>query len=193
MRLFTALDLPADILVRLERLLAALRPEAMIKWSPLDNLHVTTKFIGEWPEERVDELDAVLNKLRYADPIDVELRYLGWFPNAHSPRVLWAGVNGGDALPGLAARTDDALAELGIAKETHSFSPHLTLARIKNAVPLQRLRGKVEELQKTQIGHFRASGFFLFRSDPGSNASIYRKLRGYEFESELGKAARQES
>ena len=60
MRLFTALDLPPDVLLRLERLLAALRPEASIKWSPLDNLHITTKFIGEWPEKRVDELDAAL-------------------------------------------------------------------------------------------------------------------------------------
>jgi 2'-5' RNA ligase len=193
MRLFTALDLPADVLLRLERLLAALRPEAMIKWSPLDNLHVTTKFIGEWPEHRVDELDAVLDKLRCAKPIDVELRDLGWFPNAHAPRVLWAGVYGGDALPALAVRTDEALAGLGIAKEKHPFAPHLTLARIKNAVPLQRLRAKVEEFQTAPIGHFRAPGFYLFRSDPGSNASIYRKLRGYEFGSEIGKAANQQS
>src|SRR5947209_10415033 len=161
MRLFTALDLPADVLLRLDRLLAALRPEAMIKWSPLDNLHVTTKFIGEWPEHRIEELHAVLEKLRRPEPIDVELRDLGWFPNAQSPRILWAGVYGGDALPALAARTDEALAELGIAKEKHLFSPHLTLARIKNAVPLQRLRAKVEEFKTAPIGHFRASGFYL--------------------------------
>lgn len=193
MRLFTALDLPADILLRLERLLSALRPEAVIKWSPLDNLHVTTKFIGEWPEKRLDEVDAVLEKLRFREPIDVELRELGWFPNAHSPRVLWAGVYGGDALPELAAHTDEALGALGVVKEPHPFSPHLTLARIKNAVPLQRLREKVQELQSTSIGQFRATGFFLFRSDPGSNASIYRKLRSYQFEPKLGKSANQQS
>lgn len=193
MRLFTALDLPPDILLRLERLLSALRPEAVIKWSPLDNLHITTKFIGEWPEHRIDELDAVLRRVRLGEPFDVELADLGWFPNAHSPRVLWAGVHGGDALSSLAARSDEALIDLGIAKELHPFSPHLTLARIKNTVPLQRLRAKVEEFQATPIGRFRATGFVLFRSDPGSNSSIYRKLRSYEFAAELGKTAQQQS
>ncbi len=183
MRLFTALDLPDDILPRLERLLTALRPEAAIKWSPLDNLHITTKFIGEWPEDRLPELDAILNTLRQREPVNIELRDLGWFPTGHSPRVLWAGVHGGDALTNLAAQTDNALATLGIVKEIHPFSAHLTLARIKNPVPLQRLRAKVLEFQSTSIGEFQASNFYLYRSDPGSNSSIYRKLRTYPFES----------
>jgi 2'-5' RNA ligase len=189
MRLFTALDLPAAILLRLERLLSALRPEAAVKWSPLDNLHITTKFIGEWPEQRLDQLDMILQQLRFREPIDVELRDLGWFPNAHSPRVLWAGVQGGEPLRTLAAHTENALVDVGIAKEPHPFSPHLTLARIKGAVPLQRLRIKVEELQAAPIGEFQARSFYLFRSDPGSNASIYRKLRTYGFEPEASKSA----
>lgn len=193
MRLFTALDLPPEILLRLERLLSALRPEAHIKWSPLDNLHITTKFIGEWPEQRLDELDAALKKLRVGAPIEVKLHDLGWFPNAHAPRVLWAGVHGGEALTSLAARTDEALAAIGIPREQHAFLPHLTVARIKSAVPLHALRAKVEELKSAPIGQFEATGFFLFRSDPGSNASIYRKLRGYEFASELGMPAQQQS
>ena len=49
MRLFTAIDLPDEMIWKLERLLSVLRPEAIIKWSPIDNLHITTKFIGEWP------------------------------------------------------------------------------------------------------------------------------------------------
>src|SRR5579884_2491547 len=51
MRLFTGLDLPAEIVGNLKSLLRRLQPEAPINWSPPENLHVTTKFIGEWPEE----------------------------------------------------------------------------------------------------------------------------------------------
>ena len=98
MRLFTAIDLPAEMLLRLERLLSALRPEALIKWSPLDNLHITTKFIGEWPERRLEELDKALAGLIPREQFDIELRDLGWFPNERSPRVLWAGVHAGPAL-----------------------------------------------------------------------------------------------
>lgn len=185
MRLFTAIDLPADILLRLERLLSALRPEALIKWSPLDNLHITTKFIGQWPDARIDEIQEALSELLPRSSFEVEVKDLGWFPNERSPRVLWAGVHGGEALAQLANETEKRLEPLGIKKEERPFSPHLTLARIKNPVPLRRLRQRVEEMQPAEIGKCTVAHFALFRSDPGSNASIYRKLRAYPFETAL--------
>ena len=63
MRLFTALDLPPEVLGRLDHLLRRLKPAARISWSPPENLHVTTKFIGEWPESRLAELKAALGGL----------------------------------------------------------------------------------------------------------------------------------
>jgi RNA 2',3'-cyclic 3'-phosphodiesterase len=184
MRLFTAIDLPDEILLRLERLVSALRPEAPIKWSPLDNLHVTTKFIGSWPEERLDELDAALRSLPPRDAFEVELKTLGWFPNARAPHTFWIGVHS-EGLRQLARESEEQLASLGVARETREFSPHLTLARIKTPVPLRRLREKVEEMQPAALGRFLASHFALYRSDPGSNASVYRRLREYRFESAL--------
>ncbi len=185
MRSFTAIDLPSTTLLRLERLLSALRPEAQINWSPLDNLHITTKFIGEWPEARLPELTDTLSSLLPCEPFRVELKNLGWFPNSRSPRVLWVGVAGGQALADLARRTEEKLGALGIAKEKREFSPHLTLARIKNPVALSRLRQKVEEMEAVELGEFPVTCFSLFRSDPGSNASIYRKLHDFHFEAAM--------
>lgn len=185
MRLFTAIDLSEDVLLRLDRLLAMLRPEASIKWSPLDNLHITMKFIGEWPPERLHELEAALADLLPREPFEVELHDLGWFPNERSPRVLWVGVHAGPALEKLARDIDNRLAPLGVPKEDRPFSPHLTLARIKSPVPLSRLRQKVEEMQPAAIGSFEAGQFCLFRSDPGSHASIYRKLQVFRFQNAL--------
>jgi 2'-5' RNA ligase len=182
MRLFTAIDLPAEMLLRMERLLSALRPEALIKWSPLDNLHITTKFIGEWPERRLEELHEALNGLTPRETFDVEVRDLGWFPNERSPRVLWAGVHAGPALQQLMAETEERLLALGVAKEEKANNPHLTLARIKNPAPLRNLRKAVDELQPAEMGTFCVQHFCLFRSDPGSNASVYRRLRDYRFE-----------
>ncbi len=186
MRLFTAIDLPSGVLLRLERLLSALRPEALVKWNPLDNLHITTKFIGEWPERRIDELHDALASLMPRNTFEVEVRELGWFPNERSPRVLWAGVQGGESLLALVRETEDLLAGLGVRREERQFAPHLTLARIKNPVPLGRLRQKVQEMQPAALGKFPVSQFALFRSDPGSNASIYRKLREYRFQAAVG-------
>jgi 2'-5' RNA ligase len=185
MRLFTAILLPPEMLLRLERLLSALRPEALIKWSPLDNLHITVKFIGNWPENRLHELDAALAAIPPRDSFEIQICDLGWFPDHRSPRVLWAGVQNCPALLDLAKETEARLEALGIAKEERAFAPHLTLARIKNPIPLNRLRERVEELQPADLGTFRARSFSLFRSDPGSNASVYRNLRDYRFESAM--------
>lgn len=185
MRIFTAIDLPSTTLLRLERLLSALRPEAQLKWSPLDNLHITTKFIGEWPETRFTELTNALSSLPPCEPFPVVLKDLGWFPNSRSPRVLWVGVHGGEALAELARCTEEKLEELGIPKESREFSPHLTLARIKGPVSLSKLRQKIEEMEAAELGEFPVSSFSLYRSDPGSNASIYRKLHDFRFQAAM--------
>lgn len=182
MRLFTGLDLPSDTLSSLGKLLGELKCEAPIKWSPVENLHITTKFIGEWPESRLDQLDEALQPLRFRNSFCIEIRGLGWFPNSTSPRVFWAGIHGGEPLPTLANATDDALIPLGIARETGPYSPHLTLARIKDRVPLQGLRAKVQHLMLDHIADFRAAAFYLYCSTPGSQTSVYQKLRSYHFE-----------
>jgi 2'-5' RNA ligase len=185
MRLFTAIDLPADARLRLERLLSALRPEAPIKWSPLDNLHITTKFIGEWPETRLEEIHDALAHVTPCEPFEISLRGLGWYPNARAPRVLWAGVEAGPELAALAQKTEQCLARIGVSQEDRPFSAHMTLARIKHPAPLQALRQRVERLQPADLGRFLVEQFSLFRSDPGSNASVYRKLRDYRLEAAL--------
>ncbi len=176
MRLFAGIDLPAEIVRGLERLVDVLRPAARIKWSPPANLHVTTRFIGEWPEERLAELRAALADLPSHPPIPIAVRNLGFFPNPHAPRVFWAGVDAPADLTALAAETDRALQPLGLAPEGRPFSPHLTLARIKEPVPLQRLREAIAALPALDFGRFVADRFYLYRSHLGPAGSVYTKL-----------------
>jgi 2'-5' RNA ligase len=181
MRLFTGIDLPEDVRERLERLLMHLRPAAHLKWSPVYNLHVTLKFIGEWPEEKLPQLEAALRSISRRAEIPTEVKGLGWFPNAHHPRVFWVAVHGGDELAALAHDTDAALGPLGIAKEDRAFTAHLTLARIKEPVPLDALRSAIEQLESVEFGNFLADRFHLYRSQPGAAGSIYTKLSEYPF------------
>ena len=181
MRLFTGIDLPEDVRERLERLLMHLRPAAHLKWSPVYNLHVTLKFIGEWPEEKLPQLEAALHSIPPRAEIPVEVKSLGWFPNTHHPRVFWAAVLGGDALAALARDTDVALGPLAIPKEDRAFTAHLTLARIKDPVPLDALRTAIAQLESIEFGNFLADRFYLFRSQPGPAGSIYTKLSEYPF------------
>ena len=103
MRLFTAIDIPADLTEALRSFVSRLRPTAKISWSPVENLHVTTKFIGEWPEPRLDEMKRALASVPAAGSIEITVKGLGWFPNERRPRVFWAGVDGGEALRSLGA------------------------------------------------------------------------------------------
>jgi RNA 2',3'-cyclic 3'-phosphodiesterase len=175
-RLFTAIDLAPEVITNLEHLLEDLRPAAHINWSPPGNLHLTTKFIGEWPEERLAEVTAKLAGLPSRAPIEIAVEKLGFFPNPHSPRVFWAGVHAVDGLAQLAAETEEGLATLGIAKESRAFSPHLTLARIKTPGRLTRLLQAVAKLPSLDFGSFTADRFYLYQSRPGPAGSVYTKL-----------------
>jgi 2'-5' RNA ligase len=182
MRLFTGIELPAEIKSRLRRLLDTLRPTARIKWSPVGNLHVTTKFIGEWPDERVDELVAALHSLPPRAAVLIDVRHLGWFPNPSSPRVFWAGLNAGPGLAELARETERRLERLGVPVESRAYSPHLTLARIKEPVSLTALRDAVERLAAPDFGQFVADRFYLYQSTLKSTGSEYLQIAEFPFQ-----------
>jgi 2'-5' RNA ligase len=181
MRLSTGLDLPAAVTAALGRLQDRLRPLARIHWSPVENLHITLKFIGEWPEERLGELRQALAQAPPRTPFPVGIRGLGFFPNARSPRIFWCGIES-PPLAALARDVEDACAALGIAREDRAYSPHLTLARIKERLDLQPLLGAIEELPSTAFGHFEAGSFFLYRSQLSRSGSVYTKLAEYPFQ-----------
>ncbi|HUI80987.1 MAG TPA: RNA 2',3'-cyclic phosphodiesterase [Bryobacteraceae bacterium] len=183
MRLFTALDLPDEIVANLKHLLEKLRPTARISWSPPENLHITTKFIGEWKEERIAELQAALARLEPRPPISVHIRRVGFFPNPHSPRVFWCGIEA-PGLDQLAAATDRATAALGIESEKRAFSPHLTLARIKERLDLQPLREAIAALPSLDFGQVTVDRFFLYLSKLRPTGSVYTKLAEFPFRQE---------
>ncbi len=188
MRLFTGIDLREDVRERLERLLTHLRPCAHLKWSPVYNLHVTLKFIGEWPEEKLPQLETALRSVDQREPIAADVKGLGWFPNPHHPRVFWVGVQGGVRLEGLAKDIDAALVPLGIATEERPYNAHLTLARIKEPAPLQALRNAIAQLESVDYGSFPVDRFYLYRSQPGQAGSIYTKLSEYPLQAPMSHA-----
>src|SRR5438067_165851 len=99
MRFFTAIDMPEDVLRNVEILLDRLKPTARIKWSPPSNLHITTKFIGEWPEDRLPELNGALAGVSPRRTFEIHIRQVGFLPNPHSPRIFFAGIDAPPELP----------------------------------------------------------------------------------------------
>jgi 2'-5' RNA ligase len=100
---------------------------------------------------------------------------VGFFPNPHAPRVFWCGIEA-PGLEGLARDTDRAAAALGVAPEARAFSPHLTLARIKERPDLQPLREAIAAQPPLDFGQFEASRFFLYQSQLRPSGAVYTKL-----------------
>ena len=182
MRLFTGISIPEDVVANLTLLLDALRPTAHLQWSSPYNFHITTKFIGEWPQERLPELEVALRGISTVARIPININGMGWFPNPHSPRILWTGIKAPQSLADLALQTDSALAPLGIPVENRPYSPHLTLARTRDfGTPLAPLRQAIAQLPSVDFGHFEADRFALYLSKPGAGGSIYTQLAEFPF------------
>jgi RNA 2',3'-cyclic 3'-phosphodiesterase len=116
--------------------------------------------------------------VRVTGPIEIGVKGLGWFPNARRPRVFWAGVDGGEVLRTLARATEEAVAGLGVPIEKRDYSPHLTLARIRETVALDRLHQTLDSFPAGcgfNFGSFHATRFFLYLSAGGR----YTQLAGF--------------
>jgi 2'-5' RNA ligase len=183
MRLFTGLSIPPQTIHAIDEVLKELRATAQLRWSPLDNLHITSKFIGEWPESRLAELQTVLAALDPPGEFEVTLARFGFLPNLHRPKIFFAGVNGEMGLTALAERTDSALAQIGVKREDRAYTPHLTLARIRDeniGALSERIAARLAtDPASCEFGSFNLTEFHLYSSKPGPAGSVYSRLASF--------------
>lgn len=104
-------------------------------WVPPPNLHLTVRFLGELDPGLLSPVgDAVAAVARETELPKLILGTLGAFPDTTAPRVLFVDLRRGrELLTELRGRLDARLEDLGIPRETKPFSPHITLARVKEA------------------------------------------------------------
>jgi 2'-5' RNA ligase len=181
MRLFTAIDIPDGVKGALGKAMKRFRPlgklnaNAKLKWTNLEKLHITTKFIGEWPEDRMEEMTAALQGVSAPGAIEIAVRGLRWVPDPRRPRMLWASVEAAPELASLARATEQAVHALGVPVEDRKYSPHLTLARIGDRAPLATLCRAIEAEGLVDFGSFAARAFYLYLSKGGQ----YSRLAGF--------------
>jgi 2'-5' RNA ligase len=188
MRLFTGIALDPSVLNSIEQALRELRPLAPLNWSPVENLHITLKFIGAWPGDTLGELQHALEELDPPPAFTLTLERFGYFPNPHNPRVLFAGVKTGPELAALAQQIDARLAPLGVPPEDRPYAPHLTLARIRNE-NIRALREHIANMKTFDFGTFPVSEFHLYLSTPQPGGSKYTVLATYPLGLPVGSQA----
>lgn len=172
-RLFTAVEIPESVRLRLSLLQGGV-PGA--RWIPKENLHLTLRFIGEVDERTANDIDEVLTVLE-APAFELTLKGVGEF-GGRDARAVWAAVAPNPALTRLVAKIESALQRMGLEAETRKFTPHVTLARLKDA-PLNKVSEFLGANGAFDSGSFPVRAFTLFSSHQTAKGSLYRAERTY--------------
>jgi RNA 2',3'-cyclic 3'-phosphodiesterase len=186
-RLFVALEIPAAVRDNLAAQIKELRDlsvqvaDKRTRWVRPENLHVTLKFIGEVSPAKLEGIRGTLSTIRSNEPVDLNFRGLGFFPNENHARVLWAGVNASANLPALAGDIDGALETQGITRERRAFTAHLTLARIEPPGLHEKLRATIQKSGEREFGSFQTREFHLIESKLKPSGAEYTTLASYPF------------
>jgi 2'-5' RNA ligase len=148
-----------------------------VRWIPEAQLHFTLKFLGDVEEGRVDAARAATRRAARGEPFRLALEGLGAFPPRGGARVLWAGCGeGAAALSALAARVEEAFAAEGFPRDERPFSPHLTLARVKDPDAGRRLARALPSVPPEPFGAVDVSSVVLFRSELGPRGADHTEL-----------------
>lgn len=182
-RSFIAIELPEEVKSGLHRLQAELKlPQyAFVKWVTPEGIHLTLKFLGNISPQKVAEITRVMEQASQGvSPFQLQITDVGAFPNMRQPRVLWLGIRGDiDKLVAWQQRIDNGLVPLGFAKETRPFTPHLTLARLReNCSPGDR-RDLGELVMKTPVEFNYAlavNSLNLMKSQLLPGGAVYSRL-----------------
>ena len=134
LRTFLSVPVPSEI-VRLQKELKTVvnNDGAIVNWVRNDNIHLTLKFIGDTPEDDVDQIGHTIKDITGStQSMQFKISGTGCFPKKERPRILWLGIDG-DLIPlqTLVTKINEELDILGYPKEEKNYIPHLTLARIK--------------------------------------------------------------
>lgn len=173
-RLFAAIEFPADVRTAIEVATAPLRTTiAGLRWVPAENLHLTLVFLGWVEPDDVDSIQrAIEASVAPAEPFTARLGGAGRFPERGRARVLWVGfTSGADALAALAELARGAVADR--LTDARPFRPHITIARAKQPV---RITGRALDALPPLDRDVTVGAVTVFRSHLGSPHPRYEAI-----------------
>jgi len=183
-RLFIAVPVPDDVTAAIAEVVERVRAEAPpsdgrdVRWVRLDGLHITLRFLGPTPGDRVGGVtEATHVAAAGTSGFDVVLGRAGTFPEARRPRALWIDIlEGGPDLAAAARRVDDELRRRGWELGERPFRAHLTLARADGVRAGSAVAARLNEAAATLELRFRAERIVLFESITGHGPARYEPL-----------------
>ena len=185
-RIFIAIDISDEARWAISEYIFALKSRFHdgVRWEHVEKLHLTVKFIGKTDGETVNKLTAGLSKIALNhSAFDLTLNGTGAFPSAKNARVLWIGIVQSSMLQKLYTAVEDACFAAGFPRESRAFSPHLTIARIKDVHRANELTREHLSLAFGPIS-FRVPRIVIYESKLLPSGSVYSVLSTHQLKTD---------
>ncbi len=179
LRCFLAVPVPEEVKEALKELQELLKETgAKVRWVRPEGIHLTLKFFGNIPEEKLPVLVRAAEKAKKeTPPFELTLEGLGFFPFQGTPRVIWVGLEGQtEPLLRLQEKLEKAFKKAGFPREKRAFHPHLTLGRVKDPQGAGALRKKAETLKVPPLS-FEVDRLVFYQSVLHREGALYTPLK----------------
>ena len=181
-RAFIAVTLAESVIEEIAKVRTRLQEEkADVRWTRIESLHLTLKFLGDIYRHQVEPILAVLQEtVSVHPPLRLIAQGIGAFPNVRRPRVLWVGLKGAGLIE-LSEAIETALMPLNFPPEDREFTPHLTLGRVRSLRGWDNMLAIVKEHESTLFGESEVDRVTLYQSDLRPDGARYVSLGSVSF------------
>ncbi len=130
-RLFIAINLPEKVKSKLSSYSLKYQ-ELPAKWTKKQNIHITLLFLGYIQEDEISEiLKNTEQVVKSHNSFSLTLNKICYGPPKKTPRMVWAAGEKSEKLGKLRTDLENSLSNLDFEKEKRAYSPHITLARLR--------------------------------------------------------------
>jgi 2'-5' RNA ligase len=186
-RLFTGLEIPPDIAADLEFMKGGVWGA---RWVERESYHLTLRFIGDVDDQVASELVSLLDAVSMP-AFTLQLKGVGSFGGA-KPHSLHVSVAENPTMRRLQAAHERACQGAGLPPEQRKFTPHVTLARMRQANPAEVHR-YIAHHNLYASRPFEVSRFVMFSSRPSRGGGPYAVEEAFDLRREperrLGQAS----
>ncbi|MBO5518916.1 MAG: RNA 2',3'-cyclic phosphodiesterase [Candidatus Methanomethylophilus sp.] len=146
-----------------------------VRTSPMGQMHITLRFIGDIEEDRVDDIETAVNEaIAGVKASRITLKGLGAFPNQRNPRVLWAGISTEMPLLEISERLSARFKTMNIPFDEKPFRPHITVGRIEGRANLVH---EFSRYQTTEFATYIPNSVMVMKSELTPKGAVHSILR----------------
>jgi 2'-5' RNA ligase len=188
LRLFIAVNISMELKGQISGILSKCKNiEPSIKWVNQKDIHITLKFLGETPEEKLKNIELALKDICSLHSVfTLNMKRVGVFPNVKRPRIIWLGIDkGSKCLTDINKDLEEILFKAGFPKENKEFKSHITLGRVKDFSNVKDMDNVLKSISQEELNSLieqKIDKISLMKSTLYSTGPVYEVLSEYSLE-----------